>query len=248
MIASWTPTSEGRPPMLRLDGVTAGYGRTMVLRELSLAVDAGDIVAVLGRNGVGKTTMLRAIMGAVPLQAGRITVDGEDLAGLPVHARARHGVAYVPQGRDIFGRLSVADNLRVAAYASGKDDAAARVERVLEELPALAPKRDDRGGSLSGGQQQILALGRALISEPRILLLDEPSEGIQPSIVQEIADTVRTLNAERGITVILVEQNLDFATRLASRAHLVDKGQVVRSLPAAEVLEDRDLQHEYMGV
>jgi urea ABC transporter ATP-binding protein UrtE len=234
--------------MLRLDDVHAGYGRTTVLQGLSLEVAEGDMVAVLGRNGVGKTTMLRAIVGAIPLVSGSISLEGEALAGLRTHERARRGIAYVPQGREIFPGLSVEDNLRVAAYATGQRDWKERLGGLLDEFPVLRLKRGDRGGSLSGGQQQILALARALITEPRLLLLDEPSEGIQPSIVQEIAETVRDLNQRRGITVVLVEQNLDFATRLARHAYVVDKGQVVRDLPAEEILADKDLQHEYMGV
>ena len=216
--------------MLRLEGVAAGYGPTMVLRGVDLEVSEGEIVAVLGRNGVGKTTMLRTIMGHLPVREGRIVFGDDDIGRRAVHERARRGLAYVPQGREIFPALSVLDNLRVAAYGSRRS------------------KANDRGGSLSGGQQQILALGRALMTKPQLLLLDEPSEGIQPSIVAEIADIVRALNEQRGITVVLVEQNLDFAARLAGRAYLMDHGQIVRDLPAEDVLHDRDLQHEYMGV
>jgi urea ABC transporter ATP-binding protein UrtE len=234
--------------VLRLEGVAAGYGPTMVLRGLDLEVRESEIVAVLGRNGVGKTTMLRTIMGHLPVREGRVVFGGDDIGRLAVHERARRGLAYVPQGREIFPALSVADNLRVAAYGSRRSDAKDALEEVLSELPALRRKANDRGGSLSGGQQQILALGRALMTKPQLLLLDEPSEGIQPSIVAEIAEIVRALNEQRGITVVLVEQNLDFAARLAGRAYLMDHGQIVRDLPAEDVLHDRDLQHEYMGV
>jgi urea ABC transporter ATP-binding protein UrtE len=234
--------------VLRLEGVAAGYGPTMVLRGLDLEVREGEIVAVLGRNGVGKTTMLRTIMGHLPVREGRIVFSGDDIGRRAVHERARRGLAYVPQGREIFPALSVADNLRVAAYGSRRADAKDALEEVLAELPALRRKANDQGGSLSGGQQQILALGRALMTRPQLLLLDEPSEGIQPSIVAEITEIVRALNEQRGITVVLVEQNLDFAARLAGRAYLMDHGQIVRDLPAEDVLHDRDLQHEYMGV
>jgi branched-chain amino acid transport system ATP-binding protein/urea transport system ATP-binding protein len=228
--------------------VAAGYGQTLVLQDLDLDVAEGEIVAVLGRNGVGKSTMLRAIMGQVPLARGRISFAGREIGRLPVHRRARLGIAYVPQGREIFPALSVRENLAVAGHAAGRKDWRDAAEELLDEFPLLRRKAGDRGGSLSGGQQQILALARALMTRPRLLLLDEPSEGIQPSIVAEIAEIVRGLNERRRITVVLVEQNLDFATRLAREACLMDHGRVVRSLPAELLLRDRDLQHEYMGV
>ena len=234
--------------MLELTEVRAEYARTPVLLGVSLAVRDGDMVAVLGRNGVGNTTLLRAIVGTVPLTEGRIELDGQELGRLPAHQRARRGIAYVPQGRDIFPALSVLDNLRVTAYATGQRDYKERLAEILDEFPVLAQKRDEPGAGLSGGQQQILALGRALMTAPRLLLLDEPSEGIQPSIVDAIAETVRGINERRGITVVLVEQNLDFATKIARHAFLMDKGRVVRDLPASDVLSDRELQHEYMGV
>jgi urea transport system ATP-binding protein len=234
--------------MLKLEEVRAGYGRTMVLDGLDLEVAEGEMVALLGRNGVGKTTALRAIIGEVPVAAGRVTFDGRDVTRAPTHARARGGLAYVPQGRQIFPALSVAENLAVAGYAAGGRDWRKRMGELLEEFPILAAKLHAPGASLSGGQQQILALARALMSAPRALLLDEPSEGIQPSIVDEIATVVGELNRDRGITVVLVEQNLDFAARVATRAYLMDKGRIVRDLPSQQILEDRDLQHEYMGV
>jgi urea ABC transporter ATP-binding protein UrtE len=234
--------------MLKLEQVYAGYGGTLVLQGLSLVVGVGEIVAVLGRNGVGKSTMLKAIQGVIPTSSGRVTLDGEDLAHLPAHVRARRGLAYVPQGREVFPALSVLDNLRVAAYGSRRPNWSVRLQELLDEFPLLAAKRDARAGSLSGGQQQILAVARALMTEPRVLLLDEPSEGIQPSIVDQIVDTIRAMHAERGISVVLVEQNLDFAAELAGRAYLMEKGRIVRELPPRDVLQDRDLQREYMGI
>jgi urea ABC transporter ATP-binding protein UrtE len=234
--------------LLKLDDVRSGYGRTAVLQGVSLSVGAGERIGVIGRNGVGKSTLLRTIVGQLPLTGGRVAFEDRDVSRAPVHVRARAGIAYVPQGRHIFPALSVQDNLRVAAYATRRDDWKARLDSMWREFPVLERKRDDRGGSLSGGQQQILALARALMTDPKVLLLDEPSEGVQPSIVDEIGAIVRRLNEERGITVVLVEQNLDFATQVVEHAYLMDKGQLVRDLPATEILGDRALQREYLGV
>ena len=234
--------------MLKVDDLVAGYGRTIVLHGLSLSVETAEIVAVLGRNGVGKSTLLRALMGTIPVSSGTITLDGAGIERLPAHARARRGLAYVPQGREVFPRLSVLENLRVAAYASRQQDWSTRLDGVLEDFPILSERRNARADSLSGGQQQILAVARALMTYPRILLLDEPSECIQPSIIDQIADTIRAIKVDRGISVVLVEQNLDFAAELAERAYLMQKGRIVRSLSPVEVLQDRELQREYMGV
>jgi urea ABC transporter ATP-binding protein UrtE len=234
--------------MLRIEDVRAGYGPTEVLHGVSLTVEAGDMIAVLGRNGVGKTTLLKTIMGAVPLKAGRISLEHRDLTRRRAHDRARAGIAYVPQGRDIFPRLTVLDNLRVAAYGTRQKGWSRALDQLLAEFPILDEKASQPGGSLSGGQQQILALARALMTNPRVLLLDEPSEGIQPSIVDQVADTVGHINAESGITVVLVEQNLDFAARIARHAYVMAKGEIVRALPADDMVSDRALQHEYLGV
>jgi ABC-type branched-subunit amino acid transport system ATPase component len=203
---------------------------------------------VLGRNGAGKTTLLKAIIGAVPVKSGRIVLGDRDLTRTRTHERARAGIACVPQGRDVFPRLSVVENLRVAAYGTRQKGWSETLEEILDEFPVLREKGSQPGGSLSGGQQQILALARALMTRPRVLLLDEPSEGIQPSIVDHIAATVRRINADRGITVVLVEQNLDFATKIAGQAYVMAKGEIVRELAAGEMLSDRNLQHEYLGV
>ncbi len=234
--------------MLRVEGVQSGYGGANVLAGVDLAVERGEMVAVLGRNGVGKTTLLRTIVGLRPAVAGRVEFEGRDITRLPVHARARLGIAYVPDSRDIFPGLSVLDNLRVAAYAAGRGGTARTPEEMLAEFPVLAAKREARGGSLSGGQQQILAVARALIAAPKILLLDEPSEGVQPSVVQEIAELLGEANRRWGVTLVLVEQNLDFAMRVAPSAHLMNRGKIVRVLRTAELLGDKPLQHEYLGV
>ncbi len=234
--------------MLRLEDVRSGYGRTQVLAGVSMRVEPGEMVAVLGRNGVGKTTLLRTIVGHQRTTEGTLELDGRDIARLPVHARARLGIAYVPDSRDVFAGLSIFDNLRVAAFAARRGGTRRTPEEMLVEFPALAEKRDARGSSLSGGQQQILAVARALIAAPEILLLDEPSEGVQPSIVQEIAELIRSANERWGVTVVLVEQNLDFAVKVAPKAHLMNRGRIVRELPTADLLNDKSLQREYLGV
>lgn len=234
--------------MLRLENVTAGYGTTPVLQGMSLEVNKGEMVALLGRNGVGKTTTLRATVGAIPVSGGAVWLNGEEVSSLPTHERSRRGVAYVPQGREIFPSLTVQENLLVAAYGTKRSDEKAQLAAVFDEFPMLAEKRHHRGSSLSGGQQQILALARALMTQPLALLLDEPSEGIQPSIVQQIADMVKSVHDRQGITVIIVEQNLDFAASIAPRACVVDKGKVVLDLPSQAIVQDRGLQREYLGL
>jgi ABC-type branched-subunit amino acid transport system ATPase component len=234
--------------MLRVEDVYAGYRGATVLSGVSLHVGVGEIVAILGRNGVGKTTLLRTIMGLLPVQKGRVLLDGQDdLTGLPTHARARAGLGYVPQGRQIFPRLSVCDNLRVAAVAAGQDPAT-RIAAIMAEFPILEPRLQVRGARLSGGEQQILALARALVTQPRILLLDEAAEGMQPSLVDAMIEKVRDLNRAYGMAVLLVEQNLEFAVGAATRAYIMGGGHIAREMPARDVTHDLSLQHEYLGV
>jgi urea ABC transporter ATP-binding protein UrtE len=234
--------------MLQLRNVSAGYGRTPVLHDIAVEVREGELVALLGRNGVGKTTLLRTVVGEVRATGGAIEIAGRDVTRLKAHERARAGVAYVPQGRQIFSDLSVLDNLRVAGFASRKPGWEEVVDELLEQFPVLQEKRDLPGSSLSGGQQQILALGRALVTRPDLLLLDEPSEGIQPSIVQQIAAEIKDINSRRGITVVMVEQNLEFAASVADSAYVMDKGRIVQQLQTDHLLSDVSLQHELLGV
>jgi branched-chain amino acid transport system ATP-binding protein len=231
--------------MLALDGVHAAYGAVPVLTGVSLRVEESDRVVIIGRNGVGKTALLRAVMGFLACRAGAIWWGVRDITRFAPHERARLGIGYVPQGREIFPALTVRENLAVGAVASGAP--AGRLDEVLELFPRLGERLGQRGGSLSGGEQQQLAIGRALMSRPRLLLLDEPTEGIQPSIVDEILDRLRDLNARRGVTMVLVEQNLDFARGLASRAFAMLKGQITEELEPA-MLGDPRVIEEYLGV
>ena len=233
--------------MLTLSGLRAGYGATPVLHGVDLGLAPSECAAVLGRNGVGKTTLMRAIAGAIATASGTIQFDGIDLGPLKAHERARLGISHVPQGREIFPKLTVLENLRVGT-AARRDRRTGAVDRILEEFPMLAQRRRARGGSLSGGQQQLLALARALVTAPRLLLLDEPSEGIQPSVLDEIAEVIRRINAERGIAVLAVEQNLDFAARIAGRSLILEKGEIVAQVATAELRGDRALQRKYLAL
>lgn len=233
--------------MLTLSGLRAGYGPAPVLHGVDLTLAPSECAAVLGRNGVGKTTLMRAITGAIVSTEGTIEYDGVDLGPLKAHERARLGISHVPQGRDIFPKLTVLENLRVGT-AARRDRRSDAVDRILGEFPMLAQRRRTRGGSLSGGQQQLLALARALVTAPRLLLLDEPSEGIQPSILDEIADVISRINAERGIAVLAVEQNLDFAARIARRSLIMEKGEIIAEVDSAELRRDRALQRKYLAL
>src|SRR2546425_6518968 len=211
--------------MLEVRGLNQFYGGSHTLRGIDLAVPAGTCTAVLGRNGVGKTTLLKCLMGLLPVRSGAMTVDGASIVGLPPYARARLGIGYVPQGRDIFPRLTVEENLRMG-LASQKRSAAIP-EFVFEMFPLLKQMLSRRGGDLSGGQQQQLAIGRALAMRPRLLILDEPTEGIQPSIIKDIERAIRKLIAGGDMAILLVEQYYDFARSLADHYVVLSRGEVV---------------------
>ena len=210
--------------MLSVEGLDVAYGGSQVLRSVDLEVPHGSVVCLMGRNGVGKTTLLRATMGLLPARAGRVTFDGADVTRWSPDRRARAGIGYVPQGREIFPHLTVAENLRMAGLGCGRGNG-------LDEALALFPKLREllgrKGGVLSGGEQQMLAIGRALLTKPKLLMLDEPTEGIQPSIILEIEDAIRRIKTEMGLAVLLVEQYLDFAERLADSYVIMAKGAVV---------------------
>ncbi len=232
--------------MLSVADIHVEYGRTPALMGPSLRVDAGEIVSIIGRNGVGKTTLLKAIIGLLRVTSGTIRLDGEDLSRLPAHERARRGLGYVPQGRMIFAGLSVEEHLLIGADLN-RANGRALLEEVLEEFPRLRERYRQRGDTLSGGEQQMLALGRALVGGPKVLLLDEPSEGIQPSIVQEIEAKIASISRARGLAIVLVEQNIELAVALARRVYVMEKGRIAREI-APEHVMDEDIVRDYLAV
>jgi branched-chain amino acid transport system ATP-binding protein len=232
--------------MLDVAALTASYGRIPILTGVSFSVREGEIVGILGNNGMGKTTLMKTLMGFVPATGGSVRVGGVDITREAAFARARRGIGYVPQGREIFPRLSVLQNLRMGAATAG--DARDRVvQSVLAEFPILERLLGRQGGSLSGGEQQILAIGRALCARPKLLLLDEPTEGIQPSIIEHIAEALTRLATTSGLTILLVEQHLEFVAQLSSRVLVIQKGTIVREL-AASKLQDATVVDEIAGI
>jgi urea transport system ATP-binding protein len=218
--------------MLAVEQLDVAYGESQVLWGVDVAVPAKRVVCLMGRNGVGKTTLLKAIMGLLPVQAGRVTLDGVDVTRWSSDRRARAGIGYVPQGREIFPHLTVEENLRMALLGCGR---ASGIDDALDLFPALARLLGRKGGVLSGGEQQQLAIGRALLTRPKVLMLDEPTEGIQPSIVLEIETAIRRIATDLGLAVLLVEQYLDFAERLADAYVIMAKGAVVAAGVTSEL-------------
>jgi urea transport system ATP-binding protein len=227
--------------MLTLKQVNQFYGGSHILWDLEMAVPKGSCTCLMGRNGMGKTTLLKCIMGLLPLTTGQLSFEGRDLGALPAEARARLGIGYVPQGREIFSQLTVEENLRIG-LPSRRDGARTVPEHIYELFPVLKRMLNRRGGDLSGGQQQQLAIGRALVIEPTLLILDEPTEGIQPNIVHEIGDVITRLRGA-GLTVLLVEQKLPFARRVASDVRILDKGRLVVSGGIAELSDEVVQRH-----
>ncbi len=231
--------------MITVDNLVSGYGRIGVLDGVSLSVASGECVGILGHNGMGKSTLLRTINGLVPAWRGSVTLDGQKLDRMAPHLRARAGIGYVPQGRQIFPGLSVRENLHFGAQAKKHDRDKAEAD-MLTEFPELKRLLERPGGALSGGEQQLLALARALAGQPKLLLLDEPTEGIQPSIVQAMIERIGDLRRRRGLAVLLVEQNLDFIRGLADRVLLIYRGRIVRELDRAAIA-DPSLEQEFIG-
>ncbi|TFF27703.1 ATP-binding cassette domain-containing protein [Jiella endophytica] len=212
-------------PLLEVAGLRAGYGRVPILAGISLAMAEGEFLGILGHNGMGKTTLMKTIMGSIPATAGSIRFAGEDVTGLATHRRSRLGLGLVPQGREIFPTLSVEENLRMGLAAAKREDRAL-IDEVLEDFPRLVRLLDRRGGALSGGEQQLLALARCLCARPKLILLDEPTEGIQPSIIEEMIETLQALRRRWSLSMIIVEQNLDFITQLSDSVLSIQKGRI----------------------
>ena len=231
--------------MLEIRGLRAGYGRIPILHGIDLSVADGETVGILGHNGMGKSTLMKAAMGLVRPTGGTVEFQGEDITQSAPFERARMGLGYVPQGREIFPGITVLENLRMGACTRGGEEAQV-VDRVIEELPRLKPLLDRLGGELSGGEQQILAVARCLCGEPRLVLLDEPTEGIQPSIIDLIVDTLRRLGERRGLGFILVEQNLDFIAALCTRVFIIQRGRITREISPSQ-LADAELVSEFVG-
>ena len=232
--------------MLRIADVCASYGPVPALTGVQLAVGSGEIVVLLGRNGVGKTTLMRTIMGLLKPTAGRIECHGHDITALAPYQIARQGIAYVPQGRGIFPKLTVWENLLVGTRPRA-DRGQTIPDEVFVYFPILRERRSQLGGTLSGGQQQMLAIGRALCGSPRLLLLDEPSEGVQPNIVQQIGTILKLIVAERNIAILLVEQNLDFALHVGQRCAVMEKGRIVYEGSPSE-FQSEVLQKKYLAI
>ncbi|MBV9686206.1 MAG: ABC transporter ATP-binding protein [Alphaproteobacteria bacterium] len=231
--------------MLAIEGLNAHYGASHVLQGVDIEVPAGTIACVLGRNGVGKTTTVRAIMGLLPPSSGRVLLDGQDIAGWPPHRVARAGVAYVPEGRLIFPDLTVIENIRVAERRPAKTWS---LHRLMELFPALHERAGNKGSQLSGGEQQMLAIARALVSDPKVLLLDEPSQGLAPLVARELARVIRLLCRD-GVTVLLIEQNLKLAEEVADRLAIMVKGRIVYSATPAMFRADEDaVRRRYLMV
>jgi branched-chain amino acid transport system ATP-binding protein len=231
--------------MLTVARLESGYQKIPIIMGVSLAVGEGEFVGVLGHNGMGKSTLLKTLAGQLPVNGGRIELRGQDVTAAPAHVRARLGLGYVPQGRQIFPALSALDNLRMGCAGAGLGDEA--IEDVLETLPRLKPILNRAGGVLSGGEQQILALARCLCGRPQLILLDEPTEGIQPSIVEEIIDFLLAIKRGGRLTMILVEQNLDFINRLSDRVLIIQKGRITGELGPTQ-LADPDVVAEFIGM
>lgn len=232
--------------MFKIKNASGGYGKTTIIRNIDLEVKAGEIVALLGRNGVGKSTLMRYATGLIRSNGGTVEIAGV-LAPAAPSKRARLGLGYVPQGRFVFPRMSVTENIAVAAASNGLD-AKETVAQMMEDFPLLEQKSNDLAGGLSGGQQQVLALARALAIRPKILLLDEPTEGVQPSIIDEIAGVLKRINKERDIAILVAEQNLDFCLSIAERAYVMEKGSIRLQTDRDSLRRDKDLQQELLGV
>jgi ABC-type branched-subunit amino acid transport system ATPase component len=233
--------------MLEVSHVTAGYARTMIVRDVSLAIQKAEIVSIVGRNGVGKTTLMKAIIGLLPLAQGTLGLNGSNISTMPANDRARLGIGYVPQGRGVFPGLTVEENLQMGQLINSRSGRERPYDIAFQYFPRLHERRRQRAGTLSGGEQAMLAIGRVLIGQPSLMLLDEPSEGLQPNLVQQIGDDLKRINADLGTTVLFVEQNIELIMNLSQRGYVMDKGQIKTELRGAE-LKDQDMLVRFLAV
>jgi len=233
--------------VLTIENLTSGYGRIEAVKGVDIHVEKGEIVTLVGANGAGKTTLLRAISGVQPITGGRILFEGEDISRLKPHQRVARAIAQVPEGRQVFGPLTIEDNLRLGAYRRNGKNSARYLERIYSIFPVLKARRNSIAGGLSGGQQQMLAIGRALMSGPKLLLLDEPSMGLAPILVDQILEAVKVMRAE-GATVFLVEQNAFAALSIADRGYVIETGKIAFSGNARDLLEDERVKSAYLGL
>jgi branched-chain amino acid transport system ATP-binding protein len=231
--------------LLEVEGIAVHYGKIAALKDVTLSVDEGEIVALIGANGAGKTTTLKTISGLRPLSAGRIVFEGRDISRMPGHKRVTAGIGQAPEGRGVFPGMTVQENLLMGCYTR-KGNVTTELNEVYELFPRLAERKSQFGGTMSGGEQQMIAIGRALMTNPRVLLLDEPSMGLAPILVQQIFDIIAEIN-NRGTTVLLVEQNAQQALQLAHRAYVLETGRVVKSAQASLLLDDPQVRAAYLG-
>jgi branched-chain amino acid transport system ATP-binding protein len=220
--------------LLELNDLNAGYGRTPVLHDVSMEIREGEVVSLIGRNGAGKSTLMKTIIGLLTPTSGGLAFKGRSIVDDPAERRARRGIGYVPQDKEIFPRLTVHENLKIGRFVNETNDRSL-FEEMYDYFPILDERRNQKAGTMSGGEQQMLAIARALVGAPELLLLDEPSEGVQPTIIEEISDIVRDINRDMGTTVFFVEQNLDFTINTTERCYVIDTGELVNELPPDEL-------------
>ena len=233
--------------MLKIEHMDLYYGAIHALHDICFEVNPGEIVTLIGANGAGKTSILHAISGLIPYKNGEVTFNGQHITKVPPHSLVSMGLVQVPEGRRVFARMSVLENLEMGAFTNrDKEDQAKTLEKVFDHFPRLKERRKQAAGTLSGGEQQMLAMGRALMSKPKLLMMDEPSMGLSPLLVQEIFSITREINAE-GVTVLLVEQNAHMALSIANRGYVLETGRIVKHGPAADLLNDEDVRKAYLG-
>ena len=234
--------------LLRVENIDTYYGLSHVLQDVSLEVEKDEIVTLVGRNGAGKTTTLKSILGITPVSSGRISFKDEDISALPTHQVVQRGIAYVPEERRIIPGLSVRENLKLALLKSkNRDREDEMIDRVGKYFPVLLERLSQEGASLSGGEQQMLAIARCLVTDPDVMLIDEPTEGLMPLLVEIIGEMIQTINSE-GVTILLVEQNMEMALSISQRAYVMDEGRIQSFGPAQEILADEEIQRRYLSV